>query len=144
MSIFFGKEVVLFSPLEGRFTFGGQPAHNAEIVRVVKWKDDTGETEAYSADQQGHFSLPLKKTKVRTSPFSELVITQSVFVRYAGKEIQIWGRTKRGAELYGELGGKPINLRCELADEVEHLQMQEGLFGTLCKWDGLDVKSSPE
>lgn len=144
MSILFGKEAVLFSPLEGRITFGGEPAHNAEIVRVIKWKDDTGETETYSTDQNGYFALPLKKRKVRAPPFAELVIVQSIFVRYAGQEVQIWGRTKRGIELYGELGGKPSNLRCELTDEVEYLDMQDGLFGTLCKWDGLHAKSYPE
>lgn len=138
MSMLFGKEVVLSSPLEGTLTFDGKPAANAEIIRILKWKDDVGETESYFANEQGHFSLPLKKAKVRIPPLAEFVISQTILVRHEGQEIQIWGRTKRGTEIYNELGGRPVNFRCELTDEIEFIDVSDGLFGTSCKWDNLE------
>lgn len=138
MSMLFGKEVVLSSPLEGSITFEGKPAAKAEIVRILKWKDDVGETETYFTNEQGHFSLPLKKAKVRIPPLAEFVISQTILVRHAGQEFQIWGRSKRGTEIYGELGGRPVNFRCELTDEVEFIDVSDGLFGTSCKWDNLE------
>jgi hypothetical protein len=138
MSILFGKEVVLFSPIDGKITFNGAPAANAEIILSLKWKDDTGEKEIFFADAQGRFSLPLKKTKVRIPPLAEFVISQSIFVRYANQEFQIWGRTKRGVGIYDELGAKPVNFRCELTDDIDYIDVPDGLFGTACKWDTVD------
>lgn len=138
MSILFGKEVVLSSPLEGTITFDSKPAAKAEIIRTLKWKDDIGETETYFTDEQGRFSLPLKQAKVRIPPLAEFVISQTILVRYAGQEVQIWGRTKRGTAIYDELGGRPVNFRCELTDEIEFLDVSDGLFGTSCKWDNLE------
>jgi hypothetical protein len=140
MSILFGKEVVLFSPLEGRITLNGVPAANAEIILSLKWKDDIGESEKFFTDEQGRFSLPLRKTKVRLPPLAEFVISQSIFVKYANQEFQIWGRTKRGTAIYDELGGIPINFRCELTDEIDYIDVPDGLFGTACKWDTIEKK----
>lgn len=137
MSLLFGTEVVLFSPMEGKMTYEGKPAANAKIVRVTKWKDDTGETEVFYANENGEFNIPLKKAKVRIPPLAEFVISQSLYVTYNEKEMQVWGRSKRSTELYGELEGEPQNFRCELTDEVEYLDVEDGLFGTSCKWDSI-------
>lgn len=135
MSLLFGEEVVLFSPMEGKITFHGREAAQAKITRVVKWKDEVGDSEIFYANENGEFVLPLKKTRVRIHPLAEFVISQSIYVNFEGKDVQVWGRSKRGIELYDELGGAPQNFRCELTDEVEYIDVDDGLFGTLCKWD---------
>lgn len=138
MSLLFGTEVVLFSPMEGTITYEGEPVANARIVRLVKWKDNVGETESFYTDEHGYFHLPLKKAKVRIPPLAEFVISQSIFVHHGEQEFQVWGRTKRGIDLYDELGGRPVDLRCELTDEVDYIDVPDGLFGTSCKWQAIE------
>jgi hypothetical protein len=142
MTIFSGKEeeVVLFSPMEGTLTFEGKPVADAKIVRLVRWKDSSGESDTFSTNVNGEFYLPIKKATVRIGPLSEFVMSQSIHVFYNGTETQIWGRSKRSTELYGELGGKPKNFRCDLADEVEYKDVADGLFGTSCKWDSIEKR----
>lgn len=138
MSLLFGTEVVLFSPLDGKITYEGKPVANAPITRLVKWKDDVGKSETFYSDDHGNFHLPLMKAKVRIPPLAEFVISQSIFVNYGKQEFQVWGRTKRGIELYDELGGRPVDLQCELTDEVNYIDVPDGLFGTSCKWTRIE------
>ena len=138
MSLLFGTEVVLFSPMEGKITFEGKPVANAKIVRLVRWKDSKGESDTFTTDINGEFHIPIKKANVRIGPLAEFVMSQSLHVTYNGTETQIWGKSKRNTELYGELGGKPKNFRCELADEVKYIDVADGLFGTSCKWDSIE------
>lgn len=137
-SLLFGTEVILFSPIEGRVTYKGEPAANAVIRRVIKWKNNIGQAETFHTDANGVFELPLKRTKARLYPLAEFVISQSLFVEYEGQRFQIWGRTKRGTKLYDELGGRPVNFRCELTDDVDYIDVEDGLFGTSCVWDTVE------
>ena len=137
MSLLFGTEVVLFSPMEGKITFEGKPAANAKIVRTIIWKGDAGETDTFYTSEDGSFTLPLKRTKVRIPPLAEFVLTQEVSVLYEGKEFIIWVKSKQELGEYGELGGRPENLRCELTDDEVYLEDFNGLFTTSCKWDSI-------
>lgn len=138
MSSLFGTEVVLFSPMEGIMTYEGKPAANAKITRLIIWKGDEGETDTFYTSESGEFELPVKKVKVRIPVFAEFVLTQEISVFYEGQEFSIWVRGKQDLNEYGELGGKPINLRCELTDKRVRLENFSGLFGTSCKWDTIE------
>lgn len=138
----FGTEVVLFSPMQGKLTYQGKPAANAKIVLHVIWKDEVGEKETYYANEKGEFSLPIKKDKVRIPLLGEFNILQEIWVYYNDKEIPIWGRARGNIVEYGELGGIPINFRCELTDEPVSLNDKEGLFITSCKWDLIEKKGN--
>ena len=135
MSLLLGTEVVLFSPLEGKITYEGKPAANAKIVRLVRWKDDAGETDIFHTTENGEFNFPIKKAKVRIPMLAEFVISQEVTVFYKGGEFDIWLKSTTDIDEYGGLGGQPKNLRCELTDEAEHQENFNGLFSTSCKWD---------
>ncbi len=135
MSSLFGTDVVLFSPMEGIITYKGQPAANAKITRTIIWKGDEGETDTFHTAENGEFKLPIKEAKVRIPLLGEFVLTQELVVFYEGEEFAIWGKSKRDLGEYGELGGEPQNLSCELTDEVVRLEGYNGLFGTSCKWD---------
>lgn len=140
MSLLFGTEVVLFSPMEGKITFEGKPAANAKIVRTIIWKGDAGETDTFYTSEDGSFTLPLKRTKVRIPPLAEFRIAQEIRVFYNEKEFPIWAKSKRDLGLYGEMGGKPLNFRCEITDELVLIEGFDDLFGTSCKWDSIEKK----
>lgn len=142
MSLFSGKEedVVLFSPLEGTLTFQGKPAAGAKITRKVSWKDDVGETDVFYADDKGHFSLPLKSAHLKLSAVSQLVINQDVSVQFNNSDHLIWTMGKGAKTLFGELGGKPLGVSCELTGDLVRVDVPDGLLGTSCKWETLDLE----
>lgn len=136
MSIFGSEQkVVVASPMEGVIMHGGQPATGAKVERTLRWKDEDGETLAVEVDSEGRFELPIRVDEVKISSLSRFVIHQKITVHYQGKEIPIWslGTAHRG--LYGELGKKPENLRCELTGEPSTEELEDGLLYTLCKWN---------
>jgi hypothetical protein len=139
----FGTDVVLFSPMDGRLTYQGKPAAHAKIVRHIIWKDDVGEKEIFYANEKGEFNLPIKREKVRIPLMGEFNIVQEIWVYYKEQEYGIWGRSKEDFKEYGELGGIPVNFRCELTDERVSLKKGHGLFRTSCKWDSIkEVKGA--
>lgn len=137
-----GTKIVLFSQMQGRLTYKGTPAANAKMIRHIIWKDETGEKEIFYANANGEFSLPSKRTKVRIPLLAEFNITQEIWVYYDDQEFGIWGISKEELGEYGELGGIPINFRCELTDECISHRKKYGLFATSCKWDSLQPTSS--
>lgn len=144
MSPLFGTDVVLFSPMQGKLTYNGQPAANAKIVRHLVWKDDKGEKETFYTNSNGEFNLPIRREKVKIPALGEFVITQELVVFYEDQQFEIWGISKYDIEEYGELGGKLENFRCELTDELtdelRFPEIQNGLFGTSCTWDAIVKK----
>ena len=141
MSFFFkGKEVeaVLFSPLEGKLTYQGKPAANAKIKLWIAWKDKEGETESYYADDQGHFTIPQITATYRDNPLAQLIIKQRLTVFFEGKEIDIWAFSKKEEAIHTELGGRPVNLSCEMTNEEVTVRGNRSLGGTRCTWETLD------
>jgi len=137
-------EAVLFSPLEGVITFEGQPASGAKIKRNVAWKDKEGETDNFTADENGYFSIPIKTAEYRDSPYAQISIGQTITVEFKGKEYEIWQTGKSSTHLYGELGGRPVNLVCELTKEKMDSHLGFSLLGTLCVWSELDQSEVDE
>ncbi|MCP4976212.1 MAG: hypothetical protein GY931_08635, partial [Maribacter sp.] len=101
-------------------------------------KGDEGETDTFYTNEDGEFKLPIKETKVRIPLLGEFVLTQELIVFYEGQEFSIWVKGKQDLNEYGELGGIPINFRCELTDKRIRLEGFNGLFGTSCEWDAID------
>lgn len=132
-----GKEVeaVLFSPLEGRLTFEGKPATDAEVKLWIKWKDQAGKTSTYTTDSQGLFSIPEHKTTYKQNALSRLVVVQKISVGYNGSDYLIWNLSKMNGDRFGELGENPTNLRCELTNELQTFRTDNTLGGIACTWD---------
>ena len=142
MSFFFkGKEVeaVLFSPMEGKLTYQGKPAANAKIKLWIAWKDREGETESYYADDQGHFTIPQITATYRHNPLVQLVVTQRLTVFFEDQEVDIWEFSKMERTPFTELGGKPVNLICELTNDDKTVEGNRSLGGTRCTWEALDI-----
>lgn len=140
MSLFSNKEeeVILCSPMEGKLTYNGKAVTNTKLERKITWKDDTEETDTTYTNDKGIFHFPLKKSIIKINPFSQFVVHHEITVNYQDKEYQIWTMGKLGKQIYSELNGKPVNFRCELTDELRRVEVEDGLLGTLCKWDSIE------
>jgi len=149
------EEIVVSSPMEGHITFKGKPAIGAKVERKLIWKDQEGETDFVITDDNGWFSFPIVKDVVKLSKISEFVMYQDLNVYFNGQKYEIWGMGKNSKVEYGELGGKPVNFRCELTDEIDYrieldpiepsetgrdYEIDRGLLGTSCKWDSIETK----
>ncbi len=110
----------LFSAVEGVVLDHGEPVAGASIERAYKWvwKDEQGHDETTSTPD-GRFSLP----EIRGSSFfgsflpHEPIVKQSIVIHHGGKDYEAWIYDKRNYEVNGELDGRPIRLRCDLATE---------------------------
>ncbi len=140
MSLFKGKDVYVFSAMEGAITYEGKPAAGAKIIRKVKWKDQEGESDSTVSGDNGEFSLPVMNRTLRQVFPAQFVAHQSIYVQYKGQEFHIWEMGKLDKQEYGELGGKPINFRCELTDELLAVKVERGLLGTSCVWDSIEKR----
>ncbi|WP_111643065.1 DUF6795 domain-containing protein [Marinimicrobium alkaliphilum] len=136
MAPFFSKtEAVLFSPLKGTLTYKGEPAANAEITLLLRWKDDKGETFHYRTNERGEFSIPEHRGTYRGGALVTLVVDQEIRVTYKSSDYLIWDISTKGGEKFGELGAEPSGLRCELLRELESLRTPNSLGKVACKWD---------
>lgn len=135
MSLFPKKEVVLSSPMKGTVTFKGKPAVGAIIKRTIRWQNDGEQTDSVISDKAGAFHFNLVKSSLRQWLPAEFVVYQDIYVEYQGDTYHIWVMSKREESNWAELGGKPVNFRCELTDAVERVEVDRGLLGTACKWD---------
>jgi len=141
MSFLFGGEkveAVLFSPLAGKITYKGKPASSAVLKLWIAWKDQKGETEIFNADEEGNFSIPANIIKYKSSALAQISIAQMITVEYKGGEYTIWKAGKSSTHLYGELGGRPEGLVCELTKEEMDTHLDNSLLETLCVWTKLD------
>lgn len=132
------EEVVLCSPMEGVITFENTPVAGVKVERLIKWKDDIGETDSVITDKNGHFSFPIKNDTVKLGKLSQFVISQDITVYYQENEFNIWSIGKSSKVEFGELGGKPVNFRCELTDEEVPHRLDNALLLTKCKWDSIE------
>ncbi|MFT3784266.1 MAG: hypothetical protein QM790_19840 [Nibricoccus sp.] len=129
-------KLCLFSPVKGTVVHKGRPVVGAVIERTCKWnwKNYEPTTDQTKTDKNGEFSLPgiyswmIHAQLVPHQP----VIHQKITVKCDGNEFSAWAYMKMEYGLYKELemerwagespglGGKPINLFCELDAELQH------------------------
>jgi len=133
------EEIVLFSEMKGHITFNGKPVKNVKVERRVNWKDDIGDKDYVSTDDDGYFLLPEIKQTIKLSGFTQFVVGQEIKIQNNGEEYFIWSMGKRTKNKYGELDGKPINFRCELTDDDQPFRLESGLLVTKCKWDSIET-----
>lgn len=128
------QDIVLFSPMRGVLTYEGKPASKARITRHIVWQHDRKQADVVHAGSNGSFYLELMQATMVVPPFTQLVVSQQLEVEYAGHQFVIWSLGKLNKELYGELGGKPVQLECELTDPLVRVEVPSGGLGTSCKW----------
>lgn len=131
------ENIVLFSPLEGVLTFEGNPAAGAKITRRLTFNENVSITDTFYANEQGEFNISTKNEIIRITPMRPLAIQQIINVEYDNNNFSIWRMNKFNKVLYGELGGKPIGVKCELTDPHSDINVTEGYLHTSCKWSSV-------
>ena len=87
----------------------------------------------------GTFDIIKEKTKL--PKLSQFVVLQEMRVFHNDESHLFWTISQMGKaarRLYGELGGKPINLRCELTHDSRPLRLEDAYLITLCEWDHIE------
>ncbi len=133
-----GEKVCLFSSMEGQLTFQGEPVKGAKIVRKIAVNDKKEEPSFVTTDEKGMFSFSVVNKVIRQIFPAEIVTVQSLFVHYQGQEYHVWHMARRDGGEYEEFGGKPVNLRCEITDEIVPVEIKRGLLVTSCIWDSIE------
>ena len=136
--LFQAENYCLFSAMEGTLTFQGKPAAGAKVVRQIE-VDKKEEPDVVIADEAGRFAFDTINRKIRQR-LGEVVVGQEIFVHYQGKEYGIWHLSKvdRTSE-YEEFGGRLVNVRCEITDELSYeVEIKKGFLVTSCVWDSID------
>ena len=131
------EEIVLFSEMKGYITLNGERVKNAKIERLIKWKDDVGEKDYFTTGEDGSFYLPTVTIKANLPKFREFSVSQEITVHYNDNNYLIWTMGKLSKKLFDELGGKPVNFKCELTDNLERVEVKNGLLGTSCHWESI-------
>lgn len=131
---------VLFSEVEGVVTRDGKPVKDARVEReyLWAWNDSRGSDHAVT-DATGTFSLPriTGKTFLGGLLPHEPIIEQTIRIVVDDQSFEGWIFTKRNYDQNGELGGRPIRLRCDLGREpalTETGVIDQGFFG-VCTLD---------
>ncbi len=133
------ENVCLFSAMEGTLTFQGKPVVGAEVVRTIEFNDKKEKPDSVVTDENGMFTFPVMNRVVRQIfPFENGTV-QSLFVHYKGHEYHIWHMARGDGSEYEEFGGKPVNLRCEITNEIVPIEIKRGLLVTSCIWDSIDA-----
>lgn len=132
MSVFNVGKVCVFSEVKARVTENGEPLKNAVIVRKWEWRDL--HEERATTDENGYFefSAVFERSVARQFLPVELVIAQGLYVEQGGNQTKFWSNSKREPEENAELGGSPINLSCELTDEMKITRQYGSIMNTLC------------
>ena len=111
----------------------------------MAWKDKEGQTKHYIVGENGEFNIPKKTVMYNANPLTQLLIKQKLTVFFEDQEFDIWTLSKMEEAAFTELGGKPINLTCELTNDERTVRGNRSLGGTKCTWESLEeVKSGNE
>lgn len=132
-------KAVVFSEVTGQILSNGKPVKGAEVIRRVEYKELY--SDSTTTDTNGYFKLPaIEQNRGFTLFPSEFVVAQTIHVKTQQDEHQIWSNTKRAKQANSELGGKPLNLICDLQDGLKVFKEFGSILRTNCRWDS-DLKS---
>jgi len=134
MSIFDVGKTCVFSEVKAKLTRNGEPLKNTKVIRRWEWnelKEDVTTT-----DEQGYFEFPavFEKSITRMLPV-ELVIAQGLYVEESDGETKIWSNSKREPEENAEFDGRPIEMKCEMTNDMEIHKEFGSRMRTLCTWE---------
>lgn len=130
----------MFSPLEGVISDSGEPVSDVVLERSMKYGHQEWIDSTVTGDD-GRFMFGKVEAILKVPALSHFVIFQAIKARYRGEDKLIWTKGKDGKSIYDELGGRPVNFRCELTDELVRVETASTWLGTSCQWDALESDS---
>lgn len=132
---------VLFSPMEGKILIDGKVASGAVIRRNIKLQGNVFLDDEFQSNESGEFSLPEVKKQLELSPLNQFVVNQYIVVELNGESYEMWYMGKLDTEKFSELQGQPINLTCDLTDDMRKVETPAGLLMTSCKWGSIQTST---
>lgn len=110
-----------------------QPLENIEVIR--RWELSEIREQRSKTDDDGYSEFPavFEFSLIRYLPI-ELVIAQGLYVVVDGVEYKIWSYSKRNPYVNGEFNDRPINLSCEITNDLETTREFGSLMRTRCTW----------
>ena len=128
------QNAILFSKVEGRLVFNGEPVKGAKIIRKSQLYKEITE-DITTTNEYGVFQFPLKvRPNTRISGLNHFSISQTLTVLHEGKTYDIWHHSKMDGAENSEYGGEFKPLLCELTQAVEHKKIGGGTYITNCVW----------
>jgi len=123
--------LVIFSPVQGVVLDRGAPVAGAEVLQKATWSDGPdGSAAAHTVTgADGRFVFPAMEKPAglaRLLPHSPMIL-QLITIRHGGREYVAWKHGKGNYEIDSEAGGKPLNLRCDLANRPEFAGQHYGI-----------------
>ena len=134
MSLFDAGKICTFSPVQAKLTLNGEPAIGAQVTRTTQWKDPVVDTAETNSEGEFSFSGNYEKSVKKFLPV-EIMISQQLLVTYQGETYEIWANGKMNADENSELDGLPLNLTCELTEEMRTHRTASSLILTNCHWE---------
>lgn len=137
-------KMCMFSAVQGVVTEHGKPVAGVEVERrfTWAWKNETGVDRART-DAEGRFSFgPVWRGSLLGGLLPhEPSVEQEIRIQHGDKSVVAWQFTRDSYKDEAELFGRPIRLRCDLANEahahrLEHNYVRHSIYG-VCDLEGV-------
>lgn len=133
MSIFKPKDVCVFSSVKGVLLREGKPLPGVEVLRWGKWRAEFNDSAI--TDEQGRFEFPdVYQNSFRSVLPVEFTASQTMKVIIDNQEDYFWITVKREPEKNAELNGEPIDITCDLSQEMEGMHTTLTSLASKCLW----------
>lgn len=134
MSFFDAGKVCTFSKITGVIIENGKPVTNALVERTTDYNSKKSD-ETYT-DSDGRFEFPALFERSAGSLLpQDFVVGQTIFISTMDGKKQIWEGIKRSKKENSESRGEPLEVECDLDNEIKVIKVDGQVFMTLCAWD---------
>ena len=138
---------VIMSPFEATITKGGKPVANTQVKLNYSWNSGSAEEQEgfdilFTTDANGFVSVPAIEKQIFVSQIQTTTSNYVISVLHNDGAVEIHDVAKSDSAMYGELGVKVEEYKCELTDPFVGIRdtrrEKYSLIATRCTWDGFE------
>ncbi|MCG3727822.1 carboxypeptidase regulatory-like domain-containing protein [Vibrio cincinnatiensis] len=115
-------ELELSPEVKGTITLHGKSVVGATVYRYLTYSDKEFK-DSTMTDAQGHFQLPAKIAKLRSSPMFDTTVTQTLVVEHAYSRTEIWAAANLNTLNYDSIQKLLSSMKCELTSPDMRLEI---------------------
>ncbi len=131
---FFLDKKCLFSGFSGVLLDKGSPLAHVELYRKVEYRDKLYEDKVIT-NKEGRFTFKSVWYRPLIDDIDQFSAHQDIFINYKNSEIWIWSAGKLSPHEFAEFGAIPINLVCDISNEMDGPNLTGATVATMCKWE---------
>lgn len=129
---------VISSPLKGTLLKNGQPLAHTKIIRRLRWNsNEDGIEQEFTTDENGVFDLPAHEEMLELPALIEFVAKTDLYAMVDGERDQFWFSSKMTKEINSEWDEPPVGVQCDLINDLQRVEINDGLCGTKCIWTNM-------